>query len=249
MNNCIIGHTGFVGGTLKEQRDFQHFYRSTDIENIKGQEFDLVVCAGASAKKWLANKEPENDLHQINYLLNCLSEIKANKFILISTVDVFKDPININELTPINEEGLHPYGKNRYLIEKFVEERFKKHLVVRLPGLVGMGLQKNAIYDFKHKNNIEKIDSRGIFQFYPMQNLNSDIESALKKNINKIHLTSEPISISEIAQKCFKLEFENHILDISPRYDMKTIYPLHGAGDYTYDKDFILKSIKDYASS
>lgn len=249
MNNCIIGHTGFVGGTLKKQRDFQHFYRSTDIEKIKGHEFDLVVCAGASAKKWLVNKEPENDLYRINLLLNCLSEIKAKKFILISTVDVFNDPKNVNELTPIDEKGLHPYGKNRYLIEKFVEDRFTNHLIVRLPGLVGTGLQKNALYDFKHENNIFQIDSRGIFQFYPMHKLNLDIEIALKKNVNKIHLTSEPILISEIAQKCFKIEFKNHILETPPSYDMRTIYPLHSKGEYSYEKNFILKTIQNYAES
>lgn len=50
MTKALIGYTGFVGTTLLKQTKFDDFYRSTNINDIKGKKFDLVVCAGAPAK-------------------------------------------------------------------------------------------------------------------------------------------------------------------------------------------------------
>lgn len=47
--NALIGHTGFVGSNLREQHEFDVFFNSRNIEEIKGGEFDLLVCAGVNA--------------------------------------------------------------------------------------------------------------------------------------------------------------------------------------------------------
>ena len=57
MSEALIGYTGFVGQTLLRSKDFDDLYRSTNIQEIKNKSYDLVVGAGAPAKKWLANKE------------------------------------------------------------------------------------------------------------------------------------------------------------------------------------------------
>ena len=75
---------------------------------------DMVVCAGAPAKKWLANKEPEADAKRIDSLIDCLRAIQADKFVLVSTVDVFKNPVCVDETSAMETEGLHPYGYNRW---------------------------------------------------------------------------------------------------------------------------------------
>ena len=136
-------------------------------------------------------------------------------FILISTVDVFKSPVDVNECTEIDEEGLHAYGLNRRLLEKFIESQFKNYLIVRLPGLVGPGLRKNILFDFLNNNNLNMIESRGVFQFYPMVNLWQDIEVSLSNSLNLVHLTSCPLSVSEIASKGFGLDF-THTLGTQP---------------------------------
>ena len=61
MTDALIGYSGFVGGTLLRQRAFEARYRSTNIGSIAGGEFELVVCAGAPAQKWIANRDPEAD--------------------------------------------------------------------------------------------------------------------------------------------------------------------------------------------
>ena len=165
MENALIGFSGFVGSTLLKQAHFSALFRSTNIHEIENREFDVVVCAGAPAQKWIANRDPADDRKKIESLINHLRAIKCKTFILISTVDVFKEPIGVDESTLVDESGLHAYGLHRRLLEKFVEQYFPSHLIVRLPGLVGPGLRKNVIFDFLNNNNLHAIESRGVFQF------------------------------------------------------------------------------------
>ncbi len=45
MRTALIGYTGFVGSNLLRMRPFSRLYRSTNIEAIACERFDLVVCA------------------------------------------------------------------------------------------------------------------------------------------------------------------------------------------------------------
>lgn len=250
--DALIGFSGFVGSTLLKQRQFHSLYRSKNIEDICGKSFDTVVCAAAPGQKWLANKEPVEDLDKIDALTEKLKTIKCKRFILISTVDVFKKPVGVDERSEVVEKGLQPYGLHRRYLEKFVAENFAHSLIVRLPGLVGPGLRKNIIFDFHNNNNLEQIESRGEFQFYPMMNLWYDIEIAIKNQLSLVHLTAEPVSVADIAKEGFGLDFENKIIDNPARYAMKSLYAelFSGrAGDYQYGKRETLMAVRAYAQS
>lgn len=251
MNNALIGYSGFVGSTLLRQHHFDSLFRSTNIADIEGQSFDMVVCAGAPAQKWLANREPEDDLKKINQLIAHLQTITCNTFVLISTVDVFKAPIAVDERSAVDETNLHPYGLHRRLLEKFVATHFENALIVRLPGLVGPGLKKNIIFDFFHNNNLQQIESRSVFQFYPMVNLWHDIQTALHAKLSLIHLTAEPVSVSDIAAHCFGLEFTQQQAAQPARYDMQTCHAaiFNGTGNYQYTYKETLSAIRAYAQS
>lgn len=249
--NALIGFSGFVGSTLLKQAEFDALYRSTNIYEIDNHEFNFVVCAGAPAQKWIANKNPDDDKSKIESLINHLKTIKCNNFILISTVDVFKTPVNIDEATPVEEEGLHAYGLHRRLLEKFVQEHFSNHLIVRLPGLVGPGLRKNAIFDFLNNNNLDAIESRGVLQFYPMVNLWYDIQTALQNDLKLVHLTAEPISVREVSLQGFGRSFTQELGNVPASYDMQSRYAdLFGAsGQYQYSKHETIQAIRAYAQS
>lgn len=249
--HALIGYTGFVGQTLIKQTSFTDFYRSTNISDIKGRCFDTIVCSGAPAVKWLANKEPEKDQQSIDLLIDCLKQARCKKIILISTVDVFSDANGINEKTQVETHGLHPYGLNRYRLESFVRDNFDDYLIIRLPGLVGPNLKKNIVYDFLNNNNINAIDSRGVFQFYPMVNLWSDIQIALSANLRLVHLTSEPISVKEVAQEAFNMTFDNEVLSQPANYDFQTLYGdvYSSHKNYQYSKKEVLLAIRAYAQS
>ncbi len=247
----LIGHTGFIGTTLKKQYQFDAFYNSSNIETIQDNEFDLLVCAGAQAKKWMANKYPEKDRQSIQGLIKSLSKVSCKNFILISTVDVFKDPHGVNELSEINIDNLHPYGLNRRELEIFVEAKFSNTLIVRLPGLIGPGLKKNIIYDLHNRNNLEIVDSRNIFQFYPVINLWDDIQIARRLETNVIHLTSEPLSVREISKEAFGKDFNNPLDNKVISYNFESIFAtqMGGEGSYTYSKRESLQSIRFYAQT
>jgi len=249
--DALIGYSGFVGSTLLKQKCFDAQYRSTDIAQIEGKTFETVVCAGAPAQKWLANRDPAGDRAKIDQLIDHLRTVTCDMFVLISTIDVFGSPIGVDENSPVVEEGLHAYGLNRRLLEKFVESHFPRHLIVRLPGLVGPGLRKNVIYDFLNNNNLDAIDSRGVFQFYPMVNLWPDIETARDAGVTLLHLTAEPVSVAEVASGGFGLAFDHPTANAPARYDMRSIHAhLSGAtGPYQYSKRDTLTAVRSYAQS
>lgn len=249
--HALIGFSGFVGGTLLKQAPFDSLYRSTNINSIKGRSFDTVVCAGAPAQKWIANRDPEADRKKIEGLIAYLKTVQCKTFILISTVDVFSDSMGADEETPVEESGLHAYGLHRRLLEKFVESHFPNYLIVRLPGLVGPGLRKNVIFDFLNDNNLHLIESRGVFQFYPMVSLWYDIQIALNAGLKLVHLTAEPISVSDVSKEGFGKTFERALSNTPAKYDMRTLHAkLFGAsGHYQYSARETIQAIRAYAQS
>ncbi len=251
MNNALIGYTGFVGSTLLKQAHFDSLYRSINIIDIEGHSFDTVVCAGAPAQKWIANREPDDDRKKIDGLIAHLKTIQCKTFILISTVDVFKIPIGVDEETTVDESGLHSYGFHRRLLEKFVENHFPSHLIVRLSGLVGPGLRKNVIFDFLNDNNLHAIDSRSVFQFYPMVNLWYDIQTALSAGLELVHLSAEPISVADVSKNGFDKVFDQALPNPPATYDMRTCHAdvFGSSGYYQYSARETLQAIRAYAQS
>ncbi len=251
MNSALIGYSGFVGTTLCAQSSFTALYRSTNIHEIDGQSFDTVICAGAPAQKWLANRDPESDRQKIEGLIAHLKTVRCKTFILISTVDVFKSSVGVDEDTPVDEVGLHAYGLNRRLLEKFVESHFPQHLIIRLPGLVGPGLRKNVIFDFLNANNLQAVDSRGVFQFYPMVNLWHDIQIALRAELKLVHLTSQPVSVADISLEGFGKPFTNTLDGATGVYDMQTKHAeVFGAsGRYVYSRRETMLAVRAYVQS
>lgn len=251
MKQALIGFSGFVGSTLLKQTSFESRYRSTNISEIVGMSFDTVFCAGAPAQKWIANREPEADRQKIIALIEHLKTIQCKTFILISTVDVFINPIGVDEDTLVDESGLHAYGLHRRLLEKFVESHFPNHLIVRLPGLVGPSLRKNVIFDFLNDNNLYAIESRSVFQFYPMVNLWYDIQAALSAGLRLVHLTAAPISVAEVSRQGFGKPFDQTMAGAPATYDMRTRHAaVFGAdGSYQYSVRETIQAIRAYAQS
>lgn len=250
MTSALIGWSGFVGSTLLKQATFDACYRSTDIQEIQGRKFDVVVCAGAPAQKWKANKEPEADRAGIASLIHHLDKVQCGTFVLISTVDVFARPVDVDEDTVVPQHA-EAYGGNRRWLEEFVADRFTQHCIVRLPGLVGPGLRKNIIFDFLNGNNVASIDSRSVFQFYPMVNLWADVQTALRENLKLVHLTAEPTSVAEVAADGFGINFDNpvQLTPASYRFQSKYAESFGGRGRYQYSKRETLLAIRAYAQS
>lgn len=249
MSAALIGYTGFVGGNLLEQRSFEARYNSSNIEEIAGRSFDLIVCAGAPAEKWKANADPARDLANIERLAGAIAAARAQRVVLLSTVDVFGSPIEVDESSPVPTDGLHAYGSNRRLLEQRIADRFDT-TIVRLPGLYGPGLKKNVIFDFLHDNDIQKIDSRGVFQFYDTARLWRDIEIAMAHRLPLVHLPTEPVNVAEVARAAFDVEFENRSVATPARYDIRTRHAalFGGTGAYVESAAQTLAGIASFVA-
>lgn len=144
----LVGYTGFVGSNIYAAGQFDGAYNSRNIEEAYGTNPDLLVYAGLRAEKYLANIMPEKDMESVIQAEENILKINPKKLVLISTIDVFKTPRNVDESSDIDTENLQVYGYNRYKLELWVRENFKDALIVRLPGLFGKNIKKNFIYDY-----------------------------------------------------------------------------------------------------
>lgn len=147
MKTTLVGYTGFVGSNLASSHRFDYLYNSKNINSGFGQEHDYLVYSGVRAEKYLANMHPESDRATINNAIDNIVRLAPKKLILISTVDIYKNPNEVNEKSQIDTEGLLPYGMNRYYLEQWVKENIKDYHIIRLPGLFGQNIKKNFIFD------------------------------------------------------------------------------------------------------
>jgi nucleoside-diphosphate-sugar epimerase len=237
MPDALIGHTGFVGSNLARQRTFTTAFNSRNIESIHGRHFDDIVCAGVSAVKWLANKEPEADWQGICRLTDSLELVTAEHFTLISTIDVYRDPVRLTERDRPSSKGLHAYGRHRLALEAFVAERFPSHTIVRLPALFGMGLKKNALFDLMTRNMTDRIVPNASFQWYPLRRLEADLTAIRAAGIDLINLTAEPITMGDITDRFFPGIPVGAPVATAPRYDVRSLYAnvLGGKNGYHLD--------------
>lgn len=249
--NALIGHTGFVGGNLLAKRSYDCLYRSTDIDTIRGRTFEHIVCSGVQAMKWWANLHPQEDKAGIERLLGPLSEVEAERFTLISTIDVYPAPRQVDEDTVIDRESHHAYGLHRLEVEDRVKAHFPKVLIVRLPGLFGPGLKKNVIFDMIHDNNLDKVHPGGVFQYYDLRRLADDIDKAWQLGIGLLNLSSEPLSTAEIRDRFFPGKELGASGPAPAGYDMRSKHAdaWRGADGYLYSKEQVVEDLGDWLES
>jgi nucleoside-diphosphate-sugar epimerase len=252
MGKALIGYTGFVGSNLARQVAFDELFNSSNVQEMDGKRFDMVVCAGARAEKWRANREPELDRADIEKLISHLERISTHSFILISTVDVYANPSGVYEDSPITTENLSTYGKNRYLLEETCFSLFPQTVIIRLPGLFGTGLKKNFIFDILHNPSaLSLTHSESQFQFYGLDHIWSDIETVIANGLKIINFATPPLSARHIAQVCGDNTFDNKTPNLPVLYDMRTRFSeiFQSQGDYIWTLEKELSELHSFADS
>lgn len=248
MTSALIGFTGFVGGNLARSREFDELYNSANIHDIAGREFDDVYFSAAKAEKWRINQDPEGDAAHIAELEAILSSFRARRLTLISTVDVYRVPIEVDESTIPASDGLHAYGLHRLRLEEFARRSVDSTLVVRLPGLFGPGIKKNVIFDLMNENNIDRIHPAGEYQYYDLTRLSDDIDVAWRNGLELVNLATEPLPTHRLASEVFGRELAVPEAATAGRYDMRTRYAsLWGrGGGYLSSADEVLDAVQAF---
>jgi len=227
--HALIGHTGFVGGHLVTP-ETTHFFNSKNIEEIRGQSFQSVICAGAAGLKWQANKDPDADKEGIRRLTDPLAFVKAHLFVLISTISVYdvtegdvdenRDVWAVSSYKGTSDDifsrGYTPYGVHRAELEDWVRKNtglgkaLRHSLIVRLPGIYGKNISKNYIFDLMTGSPyMHKIDLSTCHQWYALRLLRGDIDQISEKilkertEVTVLNLFPEPITTLDIVRKIF----------------------------------------------
>ncbi|MDB3991352.1 hypothetical protein N9382_00020 [bacterium] len=242
----LIGHTGFIGNFLKKKLSIKYNFSSKNISEITKYKFDKIYCAAPSSLMWKANKNLLNDFKNIINLCSTLNKAKINKFILISSIEVYNKKTNCNEKSPTSTQSL-TYGSNRAFFENFIKTRFVDHHIIRLPIVYGYGQKKNIIFDLVNNNCVENINKNNILQFYPIKMLINDINKVINHKLKFCNITSEQIKVTEILEKIKKKDFVTLKNLPLRRYNMKSIFANHWNNkNYNYSKKFILNDIKKF---
>lgn len=246
LPSALIGHTGFVGGNLADQRTYDDLYNSATVGGMAGRSFGTVVMSAAKAEKWRANLDPEADRAHIGDLESILESFSCERLVLISTVDVYGRPVGVDETTPIEIEGLHPYGRHRYQLEQ-TARALHPTTVVRLPALFGPGLKKNVIFDLLTDNAVEKIHALGSFQYYDLAHVTEDVDRAVASGESLVNIVSEPIITRDLAREAFGIDFVNEPEGATPAsYDVRTIHPSDDTAHYTYSRARVLDELRAF---
>ena len=238
----LVGYTGFVGSNIYSSGNFDEVYNSKNILQAYGTNPDLLIYSGLPAEKYLANNNPKKDMELILGAEKNISLINPKKLVLISTIDVFKSPINVNENTMIDTKNLHPYGYNRYLLENWVRENYKDALIVRLPALFGENIKKNFIYDLiniiptmlkedkfkellildKEIEKYYKIQDNG---FYKVKNLNKIEKEILKEKFKNLNFTALNFTDSRSQYQFYPLDRLWKDINICLKNDIRLWHP------------------------
>lgn len=146
MTEFLVGYTGFVGSNISDEHHFTKCFNSKNISEAFGLNPNLLVYCGIPAQKFIANSNPDEDFNIILNAIENIKKINPKKIVLISTIDVYNNPINVDEENDfvVSKDA---YGKNRKFLEDWVINNIQDYHIIRLPGLYGKNLKKNFIYD------------------------------------------------------------------------------------------------------
>lgn len=259
MTRALIGCTGFVGEALQRAGRFDARFHRPDIETMRGRHFDTVICAGLPAEKWRANREPAADLANMDRLCAVLREVTCDRFVLISTIDVYARPVGVTERDVPDPVAATAYGRHRGLFEQFVRDRegrgFGRVHVVRLSGLFGTGLRKNLVFDLVHRAPGLRVARGSRFQWYPIDRLAADLDRCVAAELDLVNLFPEPVDTGRLLRQVFP-DLADRVPDADPaspvaQYDARTEHASHfgGSGAYVMTADAVLAELKRYAAA
>lgn len=151
----VLGGTGFIGSAVAAEAARRGWsvlaLSSQTAASVIGQSCDLLINANGNSRKYLAGQDPALDFDQsVRTVARSLHDIRAARYVYLSSSEVYRDssrPATSAEDAPPEWEALSPYGFHKRLAETLVRRYAPRWLILRLAGMLGPGLRKNAVYD------------------------------------------------------------------------------------------------------
>ena len=219
---ALIGHTGFVGSNIARLHDFDDMYNTSNMHEIEGRSYSLVVSAAGRADSHRINQAPQQDLAELDDFATTLSTVDIEQLVHVSTVCVYGPGGGYDESASCAPSELTPYGANRLHLERTLSERFDT-LSLRLPQLFGPGIKKGLVYDLANDYRVEFIDPNGVFQYYDLTRIWDDVTIALDARLTTLNLATEPVPHRRLAHDVFGVDISvNADVEQSPFSKMYT---------------------------
>lgn len=219
---ALIGYTGFVGSNIARRHDFDDTYNTSNLHEIEGREYALVVSAAGRADSHRINQAPDEDRAELDAYATTLSTVSIGRLVHVSTVCVYDgDTERCDENTVSDPSTLTPYGANRLHLERTLSERFDT-LSLRLPQLFGPGIKKGLVYDLANDYRVEFIDPDGVFQYYDLTRSWDDIGVALDAGLHTLNVATEPLGHRRLAEEVFGTDISGNDVEASPFAAMYT---------------------------
>jgi NAD dependent epimerase/dehydratase family len=248
---ALIGHTGFVGSYLATQATYDLRISRVNLDELRDRRLDRIVCVGLPAAKWIANRNPLDDRANMERLVDVLRTVRARRFLLISTIDVYPRTEGVDEGFDCSSQPNHAYGTHRLAFERFIGDSFPDATIVRLPALFGPGLRKNVLFDLLHGNQLELINPASRFQWYPLLDLPPHMELAERHGLKLVNLFTEPLRTELVLRRSFPG------VDVGSRAQPPVAYDLHtrhahlfnGVGRYIMPAAIVLERIAEFCGA
>ena len=173
MRVTVIGANGFVGSSfvrlLAERPNVELLcVTRQNFESLPPTHSDVVIEAACNSKKFLADQDPLSEFESsVRHRLESVLRFTGDLQVHISSVDVYSDltsPATTHEDSPIDPGGLSQYGLHKFLAEQLVRHYAPRWVILRLAGMVGLGLLKNPVHDILHGNSL-RIHPDSQYQF------------------------------------------------------------------------------------
>ncbi|MGC0273778.1 NAD-dependent epimerase/dehydratase family protein [Pseudactinotalea sp. Z1739] len=251
MRTALIGYTGFVGSNFLAHQEFDDLYNSSNLPEIEGREYDLVVSAASRADSHRINANPEPDHREITEIARLISGARIHRLVLVSTVCVYPAGTSPDEDSPIEFDRLTPYGANRARLEQQLTERFET-LVLRLPQLYGQNLKKGVVYDLANDYRVEHIKPRSRFQYYDLGRAWHDTAIALDHGLTSLNIATPALRSDTVAREVFGVDISDQLPDapLGEDYtrDMRTKHSalFGGPAGYLMTAEESLAAIRDF---
>lgn len=196
MSKALVINKGDLGSNLSKTYKFDRVFTFETFREAIGGNFTELIFAALPDCKERANKYPQEDTDIIENMKDVLRTIKADRIIVISTIDVYNDTDRgLDEDYDCDWFINHPYGNHRYMFEYFIKNRFENHHIIRLPEV----FTKTNIIKLVNSNPNLSIDS--ICQFYDIRWLIEDIELIMHNNIRICNFVTKPVILKDILNK------------------------------------------------
>jgi nucleoside-diphosphate-sugar epimerase len=159
MRVTVVGANGFVGSSfvrLLAQRPDVELVCVTrqNFESLPPTHSDVVIEAACNSKKFLADQDPLSEFESsVTHRIKSVLRFTGNLQVHISSVDVYSNltsPVTTREDSTIDPGSVSRYGMHKFLAEQLIRHYAPRWVILRLAGMVGLGLRKNPVHDILH---------------------------------------------------------------------------------------------------